>query len=59
MPSRCGWCVPVSDWFLGLITAMPLPPIYRDIRRLLVHTEGVVPFAFIFAESCIPDICFA
>ena len=21
---------------------MPLPPIYRDIRRLLVHTEGVV-----------------
>ena len=21
---------------------MPLPPIYRDCRRLLVHTEGVV-----------------
>ena len=41
-PCRCGWCVPVSDWFLGLIMGMPLPPIYRDCRRLLVHTEGVV-----------------
>ena len=55
----CGWCVPVSDWFLGLIMGMPLPPIYRDCRRLLVHTEGVVHFTFISAESCFPLICFA
>ena len=38
---------------------MPLQPIYRDCRRLLVHTEGVVRFAFISAEFCIPLICFA
>ena len=38
---------------------MPLPPIYRDCRRLLVHTEGVVHFTFISAESCFPLICFA
>jgi hypothetical protein len=38
----CGWCVPVSNWFLGILMGTPLPPIYRDIRRLLVHTEGVV-----------------
>ena len=44
---------------LGLIMVMPLPPIDRDSRPHLVHTGGVMPFAFIFAEPCIPVICFA
>ena len=30
---------------------LPLPPIYRDCRRLLVHTEGVVRLASRSAES--------
>ncbi len=34
--------MPVSNWLLGIVMGTPLPPIYRDIRRLLVHTEGVV-----------------
>ena len=36
---------------LGLTMGMPLPPIYRDCRRLLVHTGGVVRLASLSAES--------
>ena len=39
----CGWCVPVSNWYLGITMGTPLPPIYRGIRRLLVHADWVVP----------------
>jgi len=34
--------VPVSDGLLGIAMSTPRPPIYRDIRRLLVLTEEVV-----------------
>jgi hypothetical protein len=34
--------VPVSDWVLGIDDEHTAPPIYRDIRRLLVLTEEVV-----------------
>jgi hypothetical protein len=35
--------VPVSVWLLGVFkVTIQLPPIYRDCRRLLLHTEEVV-----------------
>lgn len=43
--------MPVSDWFLDLIVGMLASPIYRDWHCLLVHTEGVMRFAFISLES--------
>lgn len=37
--------MPVSDWLLGIVIGAPLPPIYRDIQRLLVLRKLVRRFA--------------